>query len=143
MSTTYNYGVHTYLSPSELFFLVFLDEASQRLGVDDLVSVSAILAGWPFLPTRRKPIGTTKGTSIASRVSRRHLDYEIKFRILPTLTLQSVRKLKILFTNNLGVFVGRSIPVIGEVFLAYDATTITYKSIRHYNLLVKPEDRVY
>nr|WP_241017018.1 hypothetical protein [Paraburkholderia sp. Ac-20342] len=45
MSTTYNYGVHTYLSPPELFFLVFLDEASQRLGVDDLVSVSAILAG--------------------------------------------------------------------------------------------------
>ncbi|OBR53968.1 STM2901 family protein [Paraburkholderia tropica] len=139
----YDYGIHRNLSPSELFFLVFLDETSQQLGMDDLVDVAAIIVGWPLLPTRRKPGGTTKGTSIASRVARRHLDFEIKARILPTLTLKSASKLKILFTNNLGVFVGRAVPVVGEVMLTYDAATISYKSVIHYNRLVKPEDKVF
>ena len=55
----------------------------------------------------------------------------------------SVRRLKILFTNNLGVFVGRAVPVVGEALLAYDAATITYRSVIRYNQLVKPEDKVF
>ncbi len=116
---TYAYGIHRNLTPPELFFLVFLDETSKQLGFDDLVATAAIIVGWPFLPTRRKPLGTTKGTSIASRIARKHLDFEIKQRILPTLTLQSVKKLRVLYTNNIGVFAGRATPVIGEVILAY------------------------
>ncbi|RQM44421.1 hypothetical protein EHZ19_28660 [Paraburkholderia bannensis] len=42
----YDYGIHRNLSPSELFFLVFLDEASQQMGIDDLVDVAAIIVGW-------------------------------------------------------------------------------------------------
>jgi hypothetical protein len=62
--------------------------------------------------------------------------------ILPTLTLGSVRRLKILWTRNIGVFVGRTVPIIGEVILAYDVSVISYRSAVHYNQLVKPEDRL-
>ena len=93
-------------------------------------------------PTRRKPKGATIGTSIASRVARRHLDFKIEKDILPTLTLGSVRRLTILWTRNIGVFVGRTVPIIGEVILAYDVSVISYRSAVHYNQLVKPEDRL-
>jgi hypothetical protein len=142
VSNVYSYGIHKDLAAPQLFFLVMLDESAKQLGVDDLVDLAAIIVGWPYLSTRRKPAGTTAGTSIASRVARRHLDFEIKARILPTLTLKSVARLKILYTNNLGVFVGRTVPVVGEMLLAYDVTVISYRTVRHYNRLVKPEDQV-
>ncbi|WP_367949118.1 hypothetical protein [Paraburkholderia sp. NMBU_R16] len=88
---------------------------------------------WAFLPTKRKPKGAAIGTSIASRVARRHLDFKIEKDILPTLTLGSVRRLKILWTRNIGVFVGRTVPIIGEVILAYDVSVIGYRSAVHYN----------
>jgi len=113
-----------------------------HFGVDELTGLALLIIGWPFLPTRRKPKGATIGTSIASRVARRHLDFKIEKDILPTLTLGSVRRLKILWTRNIGVFVGRTVPIIGEVILAYDVSVISYRSAVHYNQLVKPEDRL-
>jgi hypothetical protein len=141
-NNTYTYGIHTNLTPPQLFFLVMLDEAAQHFGVDELTGLALLIIGWPFLPTRRKPKGATIGTSIASRVARRHLDFKIEKDILPTLTLGSVRRLKILWTRNIGVFVGRTVPIIGEVILAYDLSVISYRSAVHYNQLVKPEDRL-
>ena len=143
MSNYYSYGVQTGLTPCQLFFLVMVDEAVEQLGVTDVVGVAMIIAGWPFLPTRQKPFGTTKGTSIASRLSRKHLPFEIRARILPTLTLASVKQFKIFYTRNIGKFVGRAVPVIGEAIVAYDVVVITRKTILHYNRLVKAEDQVF
>ena len=47
-----------------------------------------------------------------------------------------------LWTRNIGVFVGRTASIIGEVILAYDVSVISYRSAVHYNQLVKPEDRL-
>lgn len=46
-------------------------------------------------------------------------------------------------TKNLGAWVGRTIPVIGEVFLAADASVIMFNTVRRYNAVAKPEDRVF
>ncbi|HEF5870282.1 TPA: hypothetical protein SAY52_000847 [Burkholderia cenocepacia] len=46
-------------------------------------------------------------------------------------------------TKNLGAWVGRTIPVIGEVFLAADAAVIMFNTVRRYNAVAKPEDRVF
>jgi hypothetical protein len=98
---------------------------------------------WAFLPTKRKPKGAAIGTSTASRVARRYLDFKIEKDILTTLTLGSVRRLKIVWTRNIGVFVGRAVPIVGEVILAYDVSVISYRSAVHYNhQLVNPEDRL-
>lgn len=79
---------------------------------------------------------------MASRVARRHLGFKIEKDILPTLTLGSVRRFKILWTCNIGVFVGRTVPIVGEVILAYDVSIISYRSTVHYNQLMKPEGRL-
>ncbi|MCA8298550.1 hypothetical protein LGN19_32660 [Burkholderia sp. AU30198] len=103
-----------------------------------------VLSGQRFIPTRGKFGGAVKGTSIASIVSRRMLPYELKQRILPTVTsFTSLILLRIKFTRNIGAFVGRAIPGVGWIVLASDVTMISYRSVTTYNSMVKPEDRLY
>jgi len=61
---------------------------------------------------------------------------------LPTLTLKSMREFRFAYTQNLGAFVGRSIPGIGYVMTAYDVIVINMRAVRHYNRLVKTEDQI-
>nr|WP_232456668.1 hypothetical protein [Burkholderia ubonensis] len=70
------------IAPSELFCLIVIDVACDELGIDDVVGVAMILLGQRFLPTRGKFGGAVKGTSVASRVSRKLLPYEVKHKIL-------------------------------------------------------------
>ncbi|WP_080411386.1 STM2901 family protein [Burkholderia ubonensis] len=143
MANTYNYGIHANLAPSELFCLIVIDVACDELGIDDVVGVAMILLGQRFLPTRGKFGGAVKGTSVASRVSRKLLPYEVKHKILPTVTsFKSLVLLRVKFTRELGVFVGRAIPVVGWVITAVDISIIMHRSRVKYNGLVKPEDRL-
>ncbi|MBR8208142.1 hypothetical protein DF047_07265 [Burkholderia cenocepacia] len=143
MNNTYAFGTHRDLTPMELFFLVFIDETCKELGVDDVAAVVAIVAGQNWMPTRAKPFGTTPGTSVASILSRKYLDYDLKKKILPTLTNASVKRLKFILVRNIGVFVGRAVPVVGWVIAAKDVTMISVRSVSRYNALVKPEDKVF
>lgn len=143
MSNIYRFGIHQGLTPSDLFFLIVLDQTCSQTGVEDMVSVSMILLGQRFIPTRGKFNLAVKGTSIASVVSRKILPMEIKHRILPTVTsFTSLILLRIKFTRNLGVFVGRAIPGVGWVLLASDVYVIMYRSALAYNAIAKPEDRL-
>lgn len=143
LSNTYTYGIHQQLQPQELLFLVFVDTAASHFGIDDVTAIGAVIAGYPMLPTRGKFAGATKGTSIASVVSRKVLPFELKHRILPTITWKSMLQLKVLLVKNIGTFVGRTIPVVGVVVLAYDAYKISTESVRAYNELVQEEDKVF
>jgi len=142
MANKYDYGGHGDLTPPELFCLIVIDVACDELGIDDAVGIAMILLGQRFVPTRGKFHGAVKGTSVASRVSRRLLPYEIKHKILPTVTsFKSLVLLKVKFTRELGVFVGRAVPVAGWIITAADVSIIMYRSAVTYNRLVKPEDR--
>ncbi|MPV64753.1 STM2901 family protein [Burkholderia sp. BE17] len=143
MNNTYAFGTHRDLTPMELFFLVFIDETCKELGVDDVAAVVAIVAGQNWMPTRAKPFGTTPGTSVASILSRKYLDYDLKKKILLTLTNASVKRLRFILVRNIGVFVGRAVPVVGWVIAAKDVTMISIRSVSRYNSLVKPEDKVF
>ncbi|MFP3506271.1 STM2901 family protein [Burkholderia sp. SIMBA_062] len=143
MNNTYDFGAHRDLTPMELFFLVFIDETCKELGVDDVAAVVAIAAGQNWMPTRAKPFGTTPGTSVASILSRKYLDYDLKKKILPTLTNASVKRLRFILVRNIGVFVGRAVPVVGWVIAANNVTMISIRSVSRYNALVKPEDKVF
>jgi hypothetical protein len=35
-----------------------------------------------------------------------------------------------------------TVPVVGVLFLGYDATVIMYRAVQRYNAMVKPEDRL-
>ncbi len=140
-SNFYPYGDATGLTPQQLYFAILVEETCNRLGVHDIAAAVSIVAGWPLLSTRAKLAGTTKGTSIASRISRELLDCNVSMR-LPTLTLKSMRELRFAYTRNLGAFVGRWVPGTGYAMTAYDVIAINMQTLRRYNRLVKPEDQI-
>lgn len=137
----YSYGIHRDLTPASLFAYVALDETRKELGLDDLTAAAAVLLGQADVQVTGKVAGATEGTSVASLVARRLLPMKIAVR-LPMITKVGLDGVRIAFTRNLGAFVGRSIPVVGEVFLAKDAFMIMYHTRLAYNRLVKPADRI-
>ncbi|KVK90001.1 hypothetical protein WJ47_22420 [Burkholderia ubonensis] len=138
----YSYKGHTNLQPVDLFFWVAVDETQKRLGFDDLAAASATLLGQADVPVPGKFANATKGTSVISIAARKLLPFELKRR-LPMIMTVGVQGVRIAFTKNLGAWVGRTIPVVGEVFLAADAAMIMFNTVRTYNAVAKPEDRVF
>lgn len=141
LNGTYFYKGVRNISAGELFFWIFLETVDEQFGgIDDLVAVSSLILGFPILKTRTKPGIATPGTSIASKLSRQYLDIHLPRR-LPTITNASVKTLKPMMVNNLGAFVGRSVPVIGWVIK--DVAQITFKTVSIYNKIAREEDRVW
>jgi hypothetical protein len=138
----YSYEDHRNLTPQGLFFCVMVEETCKAFGTGDIAAVISILAGQPVLSTRGKFGGATRGTSVASKVSRALFDYDFERNVLPTLTNKSILALRFRMVNNLGVFIGRWTPIVGWVVTAYDVVKISVSTILHYNQLVKPEDQV-
>ncbi|KVC98518.1 hypothetical protein WL28_18705 [Burkholderia ubonensis] len=143
MSNTYNYGTHTGLEPTELFLFIAVDQTCEQLGINDVEYVILILSGLPILPTRAKPLGATKGTSLASVMSRAVFRYELKRKVLPTFTLNSMKRLRWILTHKLSTFVGRTVPGVGWALLANDVYQIAHHTVVRYNRIVSPEDRVF
>lgn len=113
-----------------------MDQIDNKFGIQELIAASCIILGLPILSTRTKPGLTTKGTSVASRVSRRYSDSHLPVR-LPTLTNKSIHLLKPMWVNNPGAFVGRTVPVVGWVILANDVATIMLNTVTHYNRIAR------
>ncbi|WP_348982470.1 STM2901 family protein [Azoarcus sp. TTM-91] len=142
MLNIYSYNDLAGLSREELFLWIAVDQTLEQLGGEDVVAAIAVLSGQPFLPTRGKFAGATKGTSVASVVSRRLIKQRLPF-VLPTLTGATLSTLRITFTRSLGAFVGRLVPGVGWGVLAYDVLQIMRKSISLYNARVRQEDRLW
>ncbi|MES2502610.1 MAG: hypothetical protein V4545_08385 [Pseudomonadota bacterium] len=142
MSNVYYYNNLVNLTPSQLFYWVAIDMTLKQVGGQDVVAAAAILAGQPLIPVSGKLGGATKGTSVASVTARRLLNYQMPFR-MPSITGKNARQLKIAFTKNLGAFVGRAIPGIGWMIMAYDVVQIIRNTLSKFNSLVKPEDRLW
>jgi len=62
---------------------------------------------------------------------------------LPTITGATPSTLKIVFTKSLGGFVGRLVPGVGWVVLAYDVVQIIDRTARKYNLIAREADRLW
>jgi hypothetical protein len=133
MGNAYNYGRHRNLTPSELFLFIAVGETCDQLGIDDVEAVILILSGLPFLPTRAKPAGATKGTSVASAMSRSLIRYELNNKVLPTFTLNSIKRFRWILTHRLSVFVGRTIPGVGGY--CWQVTCATSRTIRSGNTI--------
>ncbi|OTA15104.1 hypothetical protein Xvie_03048 [Xenorhabdus vietnamensis] len=138
---TYFFNGMSNLTSGELFFWIFLDETGKQLGVDDLATLALIILGQPIKGTRTKPIGATKGTSHLSYHLRKWL--KVKVRNWPTLTTGSIKRLKFSYVNNLGAFVGRWIPILGIIILAYDVSTIAWKTTNKYNTIAHGNDKLW
>lgn len=130
------------LSREELFLWIAVDQTVAQVSGVDVGAAIAVLAGQPILPTRAKFKGATVGTSLASVTARRLFRQKLPIA-LPMLTGSSLTTLRISFTRNLGALIGRAIPGVGWVILAYDATQIIRKTIARYNALAKAGDKLW
>lgn len=142
---TYRFQGKEDLTASELLFWVFVDQASEHFGTDEIAAIIMVVSGRNNIPTRQKPRGAIDRTSIASLASRKALRGK---RIpgdmkLPTLVGTNVFDLRIRMVRNLGAFVGRTIPVIGWLLLATDVGVISYKSVRRYNQVAIGDDKIW
>ena len=142
---TYYFNGLPNLTPQELLFWVLVDETQKQLGVQDIVAVAGLILGNNNINVPGKPNTATPGTSVASIFFRKHLSCQFRRRILPTLTAKSfsLRRLKIFWVNNPGAFVGRAVPVVGWVILAKDVAQISFRTVHRYNLIVRPEDKIW
>ncbi|RQM37305.1 STM2901 family protein [Erwinia psidii] len=143
LNNTYFYKGISNLSAGELFFWILIDEVNDLLGcITNLTGIAAVLSGQPVLNTRGKPITATRGTSVASVTARHYLNIELPFR-LPTFTNASIRKLKPMMVNNLGAFVGRSVPVLGWALVASDVAVISFRATTKYNAIARGKDKIW
>ncbi|CRY67045.1 putative phage membrane protein [Yersinia kristensenii] len=139
LNGTYYYHGHTQLTPLELFNLIFLENFSERTGLE-ITSAAMILSGQPVLPTRGKPIGTTKGTSVASKLSRAMFK-DMRFPNGVSLYMPTSKNL-FAKTNRVGAFIGRAIPWLGYVELVITLQLVAADTRTKYNLIARPKDRI-
>ncbi|MEQ4530955.1 MAG: STM2901 family protein [Mixta sp.] len=143
LNGTYFYGGLHNLSARELLIWVMIDEISDHFGAKDILGAAMILVGDNSIAVSGKFKGATSGTSYASRAARR-ITLRNRLRLpfgLPTI-VGYPPNVRLILTRKLGTFIGRTVPVVGWVILASDISTIAFKTVTHYNFIVKPEDRI-
>lgn len=140
---TYFYKGYNNLNPQQLFWLIWVDAFSHHAGIE-ISAAAMILSGYPVLPTRRKPIGATRGTSIASVVSRKLLpDLRLPSGVvMPTLVGRSLKDLHISYTNKIRTIIGRNIPWIGYAMAAHTVFAISKDVKETFNLIARPEHAI-
>ena len=115
----------------------------EEFGLDDIAAALSIVSGANVIPTRRKPGGAIKNTSVASIVSRR-ISRKRKFPgDYRAPTIVGWRPPTVRMTPYIGAFVGRAIPVVGWAYTAAELGLIGYKTVVSYNAIVCAEDQVF
>lgn len=143
---TYFYAGKSNLTASELFFMIFCEATADHFGVDDVVAVIALYSGANNQKTRTKPKGAKEGTSRISKTMRKFFrtakfPYGVK---LPTwvggYTPWTAERRMV---AKVSTFVGRTIPLVGEVILLADVSQITYCAIRDCNRIARGNDKLW
>lgn len=145
---TYFYAGKSNLTAGELLFMIFCENTVDQfgLGIADFGAVVALYSGMNNLRTRTKPKGAKEGTSRASKSVRRIFKTaKFPFGItLPTwlggYTPWTVERRMV---AKISTFIGRTIPVVGEVILLVDISEITYRTVRDYNMITRGEDKLW
>lgn len=146
LNGAYFYAGRSNLTASELFFMVFVMNTANHFGIQDIAAVVALYSGVNNQKTRAKPAGAKQGTSRAPQ-SMRGLFKTVKFPFgikLPTwvggYTPWTAERRMV---AKISTFVGRTIPLIGEVILITDVSRITYCSVRDYNAIARGKDKLW
>lgn len=118
LNGTYFYAGRSNLTASELFFMVFCENVVDQLGLGlvDFGAVVAIVSGRNTLPTRAKPNGAEKGTSYASKSSRKvfkKAQFPFGIKLPSVIGGYPPSTIRIRAVANIGTFTGRAIPVVG------------------------------
>ncbi|WP_267371642.1 MULTISPECIES: STM2901 family protein [unclassified Pantoea] len=143
---TYFYAGRSNLTATELFFMVFVFNTADQFGIKDIAAVYALYAGMNDQTTRTKPGTAIPGTSRLSKGVRRVFGNRMfPFGLeMPTwiggYTPWTVKRRMV---RKIGTWVGRTIPLSGEVILVADMSQIIYYSITEYNTIARGDDKLW
>lgn len=143
---TYFFAGRSNLTASELFFMVFVFNTADQFGIKDVASVYALYAGINDQATRAKPGTAIPGTSRLSKGARRVFGNRMfPFGLkMPTwiggYTPWTVKRRMV---RTIGTWVGRTIPLIGEVIIVADVSQIIYNTIIEYNTIARGNDKLW
>ena len=143
---TYFYRGRCNLNATELFFMVFVINTAEHFGVKDIAAVAALYSGANNQTTRAKPIDAIPGTSRASKAIRGMLKNTMfPFGIeMPTwIGGYTPWTVKLKMVRKISTFIGRTIPLIGEVILVADVSQISYCTVRDYNAIARGSDKIW
>lgn len=124
----YHYNGKKYSDGAELYFAILLDTAAEQFGITDIIALGTAIDGLGFVDKPFQMKGASKGTSLLSKGLSSQFPQKMPWR-LPTLS----NNLTLKFTNVLGRFMGRTIPIIGWGVLTYDVGMTLYRTQVIYN----------
>ncbi|MCD8440900.1 STM2901 family protein [Tenacibaculum finnmarkense] len=135
---TWEYEGKWYFSKFDLYIAILTYEVAEQFGILDVIGLTAVLSGLPFIPTRAKFKGATKGTSVASKyLSKIPGNFPVRLPMATGLPrIIGGKGMRISLTKVIGKFVGRTIPFIGWGILAYDLSIILYDTQLVYNHII-------
>lgn len=146
LNGTYFYAGRSHLTATELFFMIFVMNTADHFGVKDIATVAALYSGVNNQTTRTKPEDAIPGTSRVSKAVRRLLKttmFPFGIRMPTWIGGYTPWTVKIKMVRKVSTFVGRTIPLIGEVILVADVSQITYCSVRDYNRIAREKDKIW
>ncbi|HBH6890301.1 hypothetical protein QO199_24590 [Serratia bockelmannii] len=144
---TYFYGGLPNLSAGELYFWIFVDVTAEHFtGTSevsrDLFAAASIYLGRNTIHVSGKLAGAKPGTSVASKLARKHLKgIYMPFRLPSVVGFPP--DMEIIMTKKLSAFVGRAVPVVGWTVAAADVSYITWKATARYNTIARGSDKIW
>lgn len=146
LNGTYFYAGRSNLTASELLFMIFCETTADHFGVKDIAAVAVLYSGVNNQTTRAKPKDAIPGTSRISKSIRGMLKNTMfPFGIkLPTwIGGYTPWTVKLKMVRKISTFIGRTIPLIGEVILIADISQIVYCSVHDYNVIARDSDKLW
>jgi len=146
LNGTYFYAGRSNLTASELFFMVFVFNTADQFGIKDIAAVYALYAGMNDQTTRTKPGKAIPGTSRLSKGVRRvsgNRMFPFGLKMPTWIGGYTPWTVKRRMVRKIGTWVGRTIPLLGEVILVADMSQIIYYSITEYNTLARGDDKLW
>ena len=142
----YFYAGRSNLTAAELFFMIFCETTADHFGIQDVAAVAGLSGGINDQTTRTKPRDVIEGTSrLSKRVRKVFGNKMFPFGIkLPTwIGGYTPWTIKRKMVRKIDTFVGRTIPLVGEVILLVDVSQITWCAIRDYNRIARGNEQLW
>lgn len=146
LNGTYFYAGRSNLTASELLFMIFTIKTADQFGIKDIAAVVALYSGANNQTTRPKPIDAIPGTSRISKGVRGLLKnrmFPFGVRLPTWIGGYTPWTVKMKMVRKVSTFIGRTIPLVGEVILVVDVSEITYCSVRDYNAIARGHDKIW
>lgn len=146
LNGTYFYAGRSNVNASELFFMVFVMNTAKHFGIVDVAAVVALYSGINDQTTRAKPINAVPVTSRVSKSVRgllKNTMFPFGIKMPTWIGGYTPWTVKLKMVRKVSTFVGRTIPLIGEVILIADVSRITYCSLRDYNFIARGDDKLW